>query len=177
MWWGLSCWVHPGLRGTDSLRERVLVCVWPQVCRALPHAYCRGTWPSDKWGSYSWDLEKGVCGWEAEPGSPGKALHPGCLVCVEKWSQSLITLAKNPFSQWSKNWKIRILLAAAGMVWTTRFEFTPRLGTSCPMEWKRISHVQEPERGNVAMEGNEVMALAAQCFLQIGGPEPWFRYL
>ena len=80
--------------------------------------------------------ERSLYGWKAEPGSQGEALHPGCLVCVEKWSQSLITLANNPFSQRRRNWKIRILLAAAGMFWTTTFELTPSLETSCPMEWK-----------------------------------------
>ena len=47
--------------------------------------------------------ERSLYGGEAEPGSQGEALHPGCLVCVEKWSQSLITLAYKPFSQWPRN--------------------------------------------------------------------------
>lgn len=61
----------------------------------------------------------------------GRPSTPGCLVCVEKWSQSLITLAYKPFSQWQEL-KIRILLAAAGMFWTTAFELTQAWKPAAP---------------------------------------------
>lgn len=94
--------------------------------------------------------EKSAPGWEIELDSHGK---PSTLPSGSSWEVEsvLITLAQIPSSHGSRNWKIRMLLAAVGMFWTTKFELTPRWeaaalwtvetwrGNSCVRKWSHSS--------------------------------------
>ena len=112
------------------------------------------------WGSRSWGLVKGMCMDEKLSLAPmGKPSTPAVWFVLKSRVSLWLPWPKTFSHNGPGTERLGMPLAAAGTSWTTMFEFTPRLGPSCLTEWEEgISHEQEPERENVAVERDKVMA-------------------